>query len=298
MNVLGLVFSLILILTYGFFSCWEKEYGSHRLCNTYLGHEKVNREILLKYERELYEKFRTKPSTSETHKEASPKKQEEENSSPKVPELNLGCARLNLMPLIKEGREEHPQLYELAAKLLRIFYSKSLFESKARFEYQFLDRFLSAAKIALNKNTPFALEKISFKDLKDQILYYKMLKGIKGWNLASGSPTLIDYFQFKDSKEEDKICLFHAHPDLIAVLFGHKAAGKLFQEMHKKDAPALTKEKIEQICSESHITLDPDLLELIQFGKPNHDPDSKITLIETDDSTHISLRKNVFLNPT
>ncbi len=297
MNILGLVFSLILILTYGFFACWEKEYGSHRLSNTYLGHEKVNREILLKYERELYEKFRTKPTTTtETAKETS-KKQDEENTSPKVPELNLGCARLNLMPLIKEGREEHPQLYELAAKVLRIFYSKSLFESKARFEYQFLDRFLNAAKIALKKETPFVLEKISFKDLKDQILYYKMLKGIKEWNLSNGCPTLLDYFQFKES-EEDKICLFHAHPDFIAVLFGPKAAGKLFEEMHKKDAPPLTKEKIEQICSESHITLDPDLLELLQLGKPNHERDSKITLIETDDSTHISLRKNVFLNPS
>jgi hypothetical protein len=301
MNVLGLVFSLLLILSYGFFVTWDKSYGSRRLRNTYLGHEIVNRKILLEYEKKLYEDLRYKRPVTESGK---PSEEDEEVDEDGVPTgkakhvgLNPECARLNLMPLIQNGRDEQPALYDLALNMLRIFYRETLFENKA-IEKQFLAQLLDAAKGALQKEPPYALEKLSFKDPKFQALYYKMLKGTKEWDLpaAIGYPTILDYIKFEGATE--KICLFHAHPDMITLFFGPKAAKKLYEEMHKSHAEPITQEAIEQICIESHIIrINPDLFELLVLGRPNHERESKVTLVEKDEISHISLRKTIYLNP-
>ncbi|HSX27120.1 MAG TPA: hypothetical protein VLE89_08975 [Chlamydiales bacterium] len=285
MNVLGLIFSLLLILSYAFFACWEKQIGAHRLQRTYLGHQKVNRKILNHYESELYNKLGGKRKSSVStlsNKKKTPQKKE-------GPKLNQECARLNLWPLIQEGREAHPLLYELTAKLLATFY-KPLFEKKTRFEYYFLDQLLLLAK--LQKESPFVLEKISFPDSL-QPLYYKMLKGTKEWDLMAGVgyPSLLDYIKVDPVNE--KLCLFHAHPDMLTVLFGSKAALKLHAEIHKKPHPPVTQEWIEHLCSEAHlVSLDPDLYALLKFGHLNHKL-TKLTFIEKDPRTHISLRKKV-----
>lgn len=291
MNLLGLVFSLLLIISYVFFACWEKQNGSARLRNTYISHQKVQRKILRHYESELYSHLRQK-SIPTSVKDSTTQKKRPPSALPKNP-LNQECARLNLWPLIQKGREEHQLLYETAARMLRIFYAP-LFERKSRFEYFFLDQLLKSAKTALQKESLFQMEKIAFQDPQLQLIYYKMLKGTKKWDLPQriGYPSLLDYIQF-DSAEE-KICLFHAHPDLLAVFFGFPVAGKLYSELHKENPPPITAEFIETLCSEAHITaLDPEIFSLLALGRPAHKKNSKITLIEEDPHTHLSLRKSL-----
>lgn len=294
MNLLGLVFSLLLILSYGFFACWEKQISSTRLRGTYLGHQKANRKILNSYESELYETLRHKKKESEPKTTASEKEKPPKEKKPPIP-LNGECAKLNLYPLIQKGKEENQFLYETAAKLLRFFY-QPLYGSKPRFEYKFLDAILSSAQTALQNEPLFALEKLSFSDEHFQLLYYKMLKGTKECDLSAhvGYPSLLDYIKIEPV--EEKICLFHAHPDLLSVFFGAKAAPKLFEEIHKEKAPPLTFEAATQICCESHlIALDPDLNQLLLFGQSQHRQNLKKTLAEQDSETQVSLRKNVFL---
>jgi len=291
MNILGLVFSLLLILSYGFYACWEKQSGAARLRGTYLGNQIVNRKILNRYESEVYERLRRKKTDGAIKETAEKESQPPLNA--KIP-LNCDCAKINLWPLIQEGREEHQVLYEMAAKLLRTFYTRGLYD-KPRLEYRLLDAILASSKSALQKKTPFALEKLSLGDESLQLVYYKMLKGTKEWDLRSeiGYPSLLDYI--KAEQTEEKICLFHAHPDLIGVFFGIKAAQKLFAEMHKENAISLTREAIEQICGEFHlVSLEPELFNLLEIGRTNH-PIGKITLVEQDQETHVSLRKNVYL---
>lgn len=294
MNILGLVFSLILILSYGFSVCWEKQVQAHRLRTTYLANQKVSRKILNSYESELYKNLRAM-------KDPNPAPEPKSTSQAKPSEkkfFNRDCARLNLWPLVIDGREEHPILYELAARLFRIFYSQHLFENKARFEYVFLDQFLLAAKAASQKkkaSTSFLMEKLAFKENRFQTLYYKMLKGTKEWDLTHrfGYPTLLDYVKLEP--EEEKICLLHAHTDLLTVFFGPKAAAALFAELHKKKPTPLTPELIEQMCSLSQSgLLDPDLFELIRFDRKKHTPGQKKTMIEEDEKSHLSLRKNIY----
>ncbi len=298
MNLLGLVFSLLLILSYGYYACWEKQSGANRLRGTYLGHQKVNRKILNSYESEVYERLRHKKGETDPkpHAEKLGLKQETQTPAISKPPLNADCAKINLWPLIQNGREENPLLYEMAANLLRTFYAGSLYENKPRLEYRLLDEILASSKSALQKKSPFALEKLAFSEKPLQILYYKMLKGTKSHDLSgkSGYPSLLDYI--KVEMAEEKICLFHAHPDILAAIFGPKAAPKLFDEMHKEKAPPFTREKIEQICSESHfVSLDPGIFDLLEIGRTNHRLGIKKTLVENDPETQVSLRKNVYL---
>jgi len=288
MNVLGLVFSLLLILSYGFYACWDKHVASSQLRTTYVGHQKANRKLLNRYQSAVYSKLRGKATHSEDEKTSH---SSTETSAPVKLEINRECAKLNLRPLIQEGKGSHPLLYELTAKLIRTFYAPLCDEK--RFEYLFLDDFLAAAKSALQEDNSSPLEKLDLKEWRT--LYYKMLKGTKEWDLHErvGHPALLDYVKIENQGQH--ICLFHAHPDLLTVLFNDKTATKLHQEIHKEGAPLLTQELIERICSETHyLACEPAMFPLLELGKPDHQ-EYKKTLLAKDHSTQVTLRKSVYL---
>ena len=285
MNLLGLVFALLLILSYGFFSAWEKHTGLYRLQSTYLGHEKASRTLFNRYQSEIYRRLRSEKKPS------PPKSQNKKRSPDKKRHLNPDCAKFSLEPLLNEGRESHPFLYEIIAKMLRLFYLKPLLENRPRSEYRLLDQILASAKIAQQKGA-FALEKLELKD--SQLVYYKMLNGTKEWNVEKGIgyPSLLDYLKME--KEEKKICLFHAHPDLIAVLFNFKAADKIFAKIQEEKT--LSKETLERLCSEAHlIGLDPALFEMIHMSSPTHDPPLKKTFVAEDKASQVFLKKSLYM---
>jgi hypothetical protein len=288
MNILGLVFSLLLILSYTFYACWDKQTASSRLRTTYRGHEIVHRKILNKYASEVYDQLTRKskapnPDEDEIYEEheVSPKKAT-------VPDFNHTCSKLNLYPLIQEGRENHPLLYELAARLIRLFYAP--LSTEKRFEYHILNSLLASAK-AFPPDTPFAFEKLLLDDY--QRIYYKMLKGTKQWHLPTnqGYPPLLDYIKSHPSHE--KICLSHAHPDLLTVVFNESIATTLYPLIHQQDGPALTPELIRTLFSDAHqLEPDPALLLLLEYGHPNHS-DPYRTLVAQD--SNICLRQKVYL---
>ena len=149
MNFLTFIFSLLLILSFGTFAALEKQSGDRRIRSTFLGHLKANRKILSKCETENYRSFRAIPKPKTSEKTNTGK--ERQRREPKAPLLNPECARINLWPLIQEGKNEHPLLYETVARLLRTFYGNALFENQSRFEYRFLDSFLKRAKECKSK---------------------------------------------------------------------------------------------------------------------------------------------------
>lgn len=119
-----------------------------------------------------------------------------------------------------------------------------------------------------------------------------MLKGTKHWDLKQkiGYPPLLDYF--KAIPSEEKICLFHAHPDMLSVLFNPRIAEKLYVEIHRKEGPPPTRELIERLSFETHsIGTDPDLLALLEYGRPHHIENKKAFVSEGD----LSLRKNLYM---
>lgn len=296
MNVMGLVFSILLIISYGFYACWDKHMASSRLRNTYAAHQQVSRKILNSYESKVYAGLGGK---GRAVRKERPIKEEVESDEPeteeqKTPEPNRICSRINLWPLINEGRSAHPSLYDVAVKLLETFYS-SLSPNKKHFETQFLDLLLASAKESLQQEGPFSLEKVSFSDPEFQRIYYKMLKGTKQWDLRNGIgyPPLLEYVQAEPST--DKICLLHAHPDLLTILFNEKIAWRLHSEIHRKGGPPPTAQLIERISVESHqISIDPDLLALLDLTRSDHKGKKK-TFIAEDRQGDVLIRKNINL---
>lgn len=290
MNFITFVFSLLLIFSIGTFVSLEKQAGDRRLRSTYLGHVSANRKILSKWESQVYKSFRTQSSPA---KEPTQNPTKKEQSVIKIPQVNPECARLNLWPLIQEGREAHPFLYDIVLKFLDTFYGHTLFNEKPQAKVLFLNEFLKKAKIAIQKNK-FSMEKLSLEPTF-QLQYYKMLKGTKEWDIEQkiGYPSLLDVFKAEESPS--KICLCHAHPGQIAALFNIKVGISLYREIHKDTSLPVTKELVEKICSESHMMmLDPDLLALIDIGRSIHAKKGKTTLVAEDSDTQIRLRKNIY----
>ena len=279
----------MLILSLGFYACLEKGRLSTRLSKTYLSHEKAHRDILNTYQSEVYKRLWRK-SGSHALQENNPA---QEISSPPTtkpqPPINRQCAKINLYPLVQEGRENHPILYELAARALRTFYAP-LAKKQARFEYLLLDELLATAR-QFPPDRTFAFEKLELPH--HQRLYYKMLKGTKQWNITThlGLPPLLDYF--KIAHEKDRICLCHAHPDLLTVLFGASVANTLYPEIHQKKGPALTRELVETHFHNARLfPPDPALLDLLEYGHHRHTEVKKM-LVGTDQD--LSLRQPVYL---
>lgn len=289
MNFLTFIFSLLLIFSLGSFILLEKQAGNRRLRTTYLGHIAANRKILSKCESETYQSFRSIPKPAENEKRQVSKKE-----PPKAPPLNPECARFNLWPLIQEGKESHPFLYEATMKLLKTYYEAAVFSEKSQIE-AFLNVFLKKAK-EQTKHHFLSLEKLHLNpDL--QSLYYKMLKGSKKWDFDQniGYPSLLDVIKVEES--DTKLCLQHAHPGQIAILFGSKAANKLYHTLHEEESESLSKEKIEQICSESHAPIfNSFVFNFIELKSASHSKHGKTTLIVTDQDSQVSIRKNIYTN--
>lgn len=284
MNFVTFVFSLLLIFAFGTFVVLEKQSGDRRLRKTYLGHVLANREILSKWESKTYKSFRS-PKKEAVKKETQPNQRE-------LPEINPNCSRLNLWPLVQEGKEQNLALYEMTLKLLDTFYGKSLFERPEE-KAIFLNAFLKKAQEMIQKNQ-FSLEKIAM-DSAFQTRYYRMLKGTKTWipEKGVGYPSLLDVIKVDEAPS--KVCLCHAHQGQLIGIFGQKAGTLLFQEIHTEEGQVPTKEFVEEVFSRSHqLALNEEMFDLLEMGRHRHLEKGKTTLIAADDASGISLRKNIY----
>lgn len=303
MNVLGLVFSILLILSCGFYAIQDKQTAVARLHNTYISSQQAHRKLLNQFESKFYQNARKMiPNAPNEKDEDLVEEEEEEPKTPnkkkapkaeKAPACNRECARLNLWPLIQEGREKHPLLYNLMLNLIQTFYGQFNKEEKG-FETHFLNALLASAKAAAQEQEVFALEKVALSNPGLQKIYYKMLKGTKHWDLKEkmGYPPLMEYVQATPSQE--KLCIVHAHPDLIMAVFNEKMGERLYEELHKKDAPPFTREMVQRVANETHkFHVDPDLLNMLDFEHyPNH-KDLKPILVAEEGN--VCLRKKLTL---
>lgn len=253
MNLQIFIFSLLLIVAYGYYSLADKHVASAKLRTHYVAYQKNYRTMLNQFQSNVYHHLPKAPKNTSTGKkpqEASPKEEEEEEEEDFS--TTRACARLNLWPLIQDGKEAHPHLYELFAKLIRTFYGS--LNKNARFEYKFLDAWLQAAShLDLSSQ---GLENAHLATSDFQTLYYKMLKG------SAGLPPLLEYVKIESSA--DKICVFHANQTQLSLLFPQNIAEKLYTKIHSKEGPRLSAELIERIASECQsFRIDPHLMALL-----------------------------------
>lgn len=294
MNALGFVFCILIILSFGAALSLEKQISVHRLRSSYLGSLAANRAILDQTTSDFYDSLKKAPASEAKEKAEKRKEEEEKKDPPPPPLINPQCAKINLYPLIERDQREEPYLYETVAKLLKVFYGQALFDNKVRAEYKFLDAFLKEVRHLMGNREFSVLEKVSFKDPHFQILYYQMLKGTKKNDLSKGVgyPSLLDYIKIEPAAS--KICLFHAHPNLLSVFFTAKGAKKIYAAIHTSKAPAVTQETIVGICQEVHAPLlDAHVFDLFELSERRHPRGLKATVIGEDPDKHILLRKVV-----
>lgn len=289
MNILPFVFTILLIFAYTGAASFQKYFTSRQAQSAYIGLRKAERTLQRKTEKKQY---KTLPGTlvilDKGKKEPRIKSEEK-----KIPSINPSCARLNLFPLINEGRETHPELYNMALKVLQLFYQEQIFLEGSQTAARLLDSLLASAKQTLKDQDVLALETLALNEETLQPLYYRLLKGTKHSDLFSskGYPALIDYFKIE--RVPSQICLFHAHPHMLAPFFGTKTALRLYKIVHQEKKAGFEIEALITLLGDAHLRFTPPAVwELIDLKRPHHSI-GKQTLIAEDKKTGISLRKTL-----
>ena len=283
MNFVTFVFSLLLIFAFGTFVVLEKQGSDRRIRETYLGHIKANRKILSKVEGKTYNSLRSTPKEKGKHK----------SKKRRAPELNPECSKLNLWPLVQEGKEAHPFLYEMTLKLLDTFYGKSLFQERPQEKALFLNALLKKSKDAI-QNEQFSLEKLALGP-KFKESYYRMLKGTKTWDPEKeiGYPSLLDVIKVEETSSQ--VCICHAHIGQLIALFGKKPARVLCEELYREEPPPLTKELLMDVFSKAHqVPPGNEFFDQLEMGKSSHILPEKMTFVASDDTGNVKLRKTIY----
>lgn len=279
MNFLTLIFSLLLLVAFGTHVILEKQSTQHKLKSSYLGHVGAQRSIFNQNEGRLYRNVNL-PITPypEKPQEKKQKKKRDFND-------NLECARINLLPLIEEGKENKSALYEVAQNMIKVCYGDQLFEGNLQAVKKFLDTFLKECA----KNPSVELEKLSLHNDAMQTIYYRMLKGTK--KLEGGFPSLLDLIKIE--KGDSTVCLVHARPVVLSVLLGPKAAHRLFEEIHRDPQFFLSKERVKTICLECH-ALPPseEILDMISYHPAKQGGHKKTTYIAEEGA--VVLKKQIY----
>jgi hypothetical protein len=291
MNLLPFIIAILLVLSYGASSLMQKHFLASKTHASYLGLRRAERALLRKSEGARYAALPGVPVKVNKSEAASNSPQEKKL----VPEpmINPNCARLNLFPLLVEDKQTHPELYAQALKLLELFYQKKLFgENRAQ---KLLDRLLLSAKKKLSNKEAIPLESLVLEDKELQSIYYMALKGTKKCELnRNGYPPLIDFL--KIDPNPSPICLFHAHPHMLAPFFGVKNARPLYQKLHTECKSGIELSALLLLVDAHELSfVDPKVWALLDFHRSQHSSMGRKaeTLAAEDAASGISLRRNI-----
>ena len=295
MNVLSMVMGFLLIFACTFTLSLRKAALTKSVESTYQAHVIASRKILSSYESLCYDRMRGEQKKSAPNENTVNEDENTESEEKKSVFINSECARLNLWPLLQDGKEKQLLLYETTAQLLRCFYAQNLLKEQPRLEYQILDAIIDSGKAALKDPNlaHLSLEKLAIKGNVKQLyplqtVYYRMLRGTKK---QSGYPSLVDYFVIEN--KETHICLHHASYPMLCALFGEKIAPFLQHEIHESKVPLLP-ERIREICSQNgRIGLSDEFLNMLDLNSSRHHLSGQKTLIEED--ADVCLKQRVYL---
>ena len=295
MNILPFVLAVLLILSYGATASFQSRIASRRNQKAHVGLRKAELSFLRQSEKEHYNELPGVPVKIKKEKGTSTPCHEKKDKTEKAP-FNPACARLNLFPLIESGRDEHPNLYETSAKLLRTFYQKGVLGTQKGIEYKLLDAIIAAGKRSLREETVLPIETLELNQPEFQVLYYTMLKGTKKYSLGhKGFPPLLDYIKIE--RKESPVCLFDAHPSMLSVFFGSKAALQLHEKLHDGQKQKVELEELLDMAGDPQLALiAPEVWKLLNLNRSSHGNTSRKTLVAEDLESGISLRKDIQLN--
>jgi hypothetical protein len=280
MNLLPVVLAILATVAIASASHFRQWHNARQLEKGAQGHANACRELWIAKEREKFRTIRAAPLPAGNPAQGTEVPSPLHPSLPPTDVPNRLCARLNLFPLVADGKEAHPLLYRLFRQFLVTEY-QTLAEGNGPL-YRLADELLASLQHAYRTHSAIPpLEKVSLPSM--QPLYYRLLRGY-GEEIAPLKAHL------RVEKEAPAtICLCHASQKTLALLFPPGAIAPLFTALHTSTTP-LSKEQVQTIVLHSSgRLLDPDLLSLIDPSHPRHPHPSITEITGVDKTTDISI---------
>ncbi|MFA5249838.1 MAG: hypothetical protein WC371_00280 [Parachlamydiales bacterium] len=134
------------------------------------------------------------------------------------------CAKLNLYPLFKEGRENQKELFFLLQKLLEGLFPELFQEITA--ESLILELIQKAQPLILARQS-LEIETLVLKNAQWQNLLYRLLQGSQNYALKN-SFSLLDYVKIQKNAGRT-ICLKKCPPEMLTALFGKTRGEKILR---------------------------------------------------------------------
>ncbi len=231
MNILPLIFTFLIIFTclaFTFLKEVKSFFLSESALNSFYRTERqMNNTIAYK----AYRKIKGEPINKKEGGSKKPKPSTYFSRRSYFPPFEN--SKFNIGPLIKyEGDFKHHPLFEPLAKMIRLLYQRTLFDTERhseKVEYQLLEAVLAKAR----KNPEAKdLSELCPDDLALHSLYYKLLKGTNQYSQKDSIPPLGDYVALR--KEPAAVFFSFASPVLLEALFNHEIAKYILEEEHKK----------------------------------------------------------------
>ena len=294
MNILAFVLALLMIFSIISTSMLKNHKDSVILKKSIKGFYNANNLSQNSFENFIYKGMKAKKNTSKTK---TPKiNTSTQNKTPKQKNKKenkiYDCARINILPLLENGRKSEKKLYEIVLKLVKNTYFKN--SKEKNISSIFLNNLIKssqnrvkekikASQSRISQTKELVLEKIIFKNENFQRIWYQMLKGSKFYDLKKniGYPSILEFISLSS---QNKICLHKAKKELLLALFNEKTTEKiiLLREKDKKNLKSLiAKEK-----------LNLKNWDLIDFSHKNHSKCAEL-IICTDEESQISVKKNL-----
>jgi hypothetical protein len=281
MNLLPFVFAILIVLSYATVASYQSFYAAQKSLKAFSSSKKTELKLLRKKEAFDFKNLPGIPNKKlkNTNKSSLPRTKKSKN----IP-MNPECAKVNLFPILERGKNQEIVLYKFTASMLAYFYKDLFNESEIE---KFLDAILNAATLHIDQHISVPLEILNLNNPSFQNIYYRALKGTK-----NEFPSLKEFLKIE--KNSSKICLFDAHPNLLAFLFGSENSLKLYESLKEPERNSIDLDTISLVTHNKSIHLkDPSIWTLIDFKKKSHAPNLKTTISSLNEETGLYLRKEV-----
>jgi hypothetical protein len=310
MNVLSFVFTMLLIFAITFGTLFVKTVSSQNIAKSYSGYMLASRKSFNDYENQYYNflKGKTTPrkQRGETKKESTPNMEIDEDedydgsdedpeaASPKdIRRIKTENAKINLYLLIKEGKENHLDTYNLLSQLIASLYSDTKFfkeKNTKHFEFIILDELIKSLQERFkNDSKNIFFEQLNLNTFQET--YYKMLKGVKfyDFDLKKGYPSLLNFITISSSNTSNKFSIYDVSKEILSLLF-NKNIAKEIESYQKIKNLKITEDLILKICEKNHFPTTS--LAFLDFSNKKNKK-STAFVQGIDEATSISLKREM-----
>lgn len=288
MNILAFVIGILMIFALTTNTLLKKRVSDDILSNSFSGYMSASRKAYNDSELSYFQNILEKPKEKKNNSKSVQRKN---SGNEKSRIIRPQYAKINIYPLVFEKKENHKELYNLIASMIKTLYSNQDFYTN-RFEYQLLDNMLVAFKNQRKKKKEIDFANLTLRNDKIQKNYYRILKGTKYSDFAkqTGTPSLLDFVKIENSKL--KIPIINASKELLTTCFNKSIASEI-EILQKQNPPKnLTKAAISDMLLNHHCKTDEKILDFFDFSKGLNKSKEKI-FVGIDKKTQIKVTRKV-----